>query len=145
MKKIIKKYYKEFLFKGLCSFGFGPIILAVIYAILGLCGVIEQISCFEFCFGIFSVSLLAFLAAGITVVYKIEELPLITAISIHGIVLYLLYATIYLLNGWIKNDPHTLLIFTIAFASGYLIIWAFVYLFTRKSTKKLNEKINSEK
>lgn len=145
MIKIIKKYYKEFLFRGLCSFGFGPIVLAVIYGILGLCGEVDSVSWFEMCLGIISVSVLAFLAAGITVVYKIEELPLASAICLHGIVLYFLYATVYLLNGWLKNDRYVFLIFTIIFIIGYLFIWVIIDFFTRKSTKKLNEKLNSKK
>lgn len=145
MIKIIKKYYKEFLFRGLCSFGFGPIVLAVIYGILGLCGEVDSVSWFEMCLGIISVSVLAFLAAGITVVYKIEELPLASAICLHGIFLYFLYATVYLLNGWLKNDRYVFLIFTIIFIIGYLFIWVIIDFFTRKSTKKLNEKLNSKK
>ena len=145
MIKIIKKYYKEFFFRGLCSFGFGPIVLAVIYGILGLCGEVDSVSCLDMCFGIISVSVIAFLAAGITVVYKIEELPLASAICLHGIVLYFLYATVYLLNGWLKNDHYVFLIFTIIFIIGYLFIWVIIYFFTRKSTKKLNEKLNSKK
>jgi len=145
MMKIIKKYYKEFFFRGLCSFGFGPIVLAVIYGILGLCGEVDGVSWFDMCLGIISVSILAFLVAGITVVYKIEELPLASALCLHGIVLYFLYATVYLLNGWLKNDIYVFLIFTIIFLIGYLFIWGIIYFFTRKSTKKINEKLNSKK
>jgi hypothetical protein len=145
MIKIVKKYYKEFFFRGLCSFGFGPIVLAIIYGILGLCGQVDSISYVELFFGFISVSILAFLAAAITVVYKIEELPIVSAICLHGIVLYFLYAVVYLLNGWLKNDPYTFLIFTIIFILGYAFIWGVIYFFVRKSTKKLNEKINSKK
>jgi hypothetical protein len=86
MKKIVKKYYKEFLFRGLCSFGFGPLVLAVVYGILGAVGEVESISVGEYCLSIFSVSVLAFIVAGITVVFKMEELPLGISIRLHSVV-----------------------------------------------------------
>ena len=141
MKKIIKKYYKEFLFRGLCSFGFGPLVLAVVYGILGAVGEVESISAGEYCLSIFSVSVLAFIVAGITVVFKMEELPLAISISLHSVVLYLIYAVVYLMNGWIENELITLLWFTGAFALIYILTWVIVYFFVGKSTKKMNEKI----
>ena len=141
MKKIIKKYYKEFLFRGLCSFGFGPLVLGIVFAFLGLSGEVDYISVRDFCLAIFSISFLAFIAAGITVVFKMEELPLAISISLHSVVLYLIYAVVFLMNGWIENDLITLLLFTGAFVLIYILTWVIVYFFVGKSTKKMNEKI----
>jgi len=142
MRRIVKRYYKEFLLRGLCVMCGGPIVLAVIYAILGAVGVIESLSAGEVSLGIITISLLAFLCGGIVVIYKIEELPLVMAILIHGFVIYVAYAVIYLVNGWIKSELEPFLVFTVVFIVGYLIIWAVVYLVTRLNTKRINEKLN---
>ena len=39
----MKKYVCEFCKRGLVAMGFGPIILAIIYAILGLSGVTQSL------------------------------------------------------------------------------------------------------
>ena len=80
----MKKNGLGFLNRGLVACGFGPIVLAVIYLILKGCGVIETLAVSEVCIGIFSLSALAFIAGGLTSIYKIERLPLMSAILIHG-------------------------------------------------------------
>lgn len=122
--------------------GFGPIILAMIYAILGATGVVESIAVGEVVLGVLSISLMAFIAAGITVVYQIESLPLIFAILLHGIALYLDYAIVYLVNGWLAEGALTFIIFTTCFVVGYAVVWAIVYLCIRRSTDRLNKKLN---
>lgn len=124
--------------------GFGPIILAIIYAILGATGVIESIAVGDVVLGVLSISLMAFIAAGITVVYQIESLPLIFAILLHGIALYLDYAIVYLVNGWLADGALPFIIFTICFVVGYAVIWAIVYLCTRRSTDSLNKKLKAQ-
>lgn len=141
--RIIKKYYKEFLHRGLMVCGFGPIVLAIIYGILGACGVIDSLLPGMVTLGIITITVLAFLAAGITVVYKIEELPLPIAILLHGVILYVAYAIIYLINGWIKSGIIPFLVFTAIFAAGYLLVWIIVYFCTRNSIDKLNKKLKN--
>lgn len=143
MKGIIKKYYKDFLIRGLLVAGGGPLVLAIVYGILGACGVIESLSVTEVVLGILTITLLAFLAAGITVVYKIEELPIPTAILLHGIVLYIAYAVIYIVNSWLASGLVPFLIFTAIFIVGYLLTWGIVYICIRKSADKLNKKLKS--
>lgn len=139
MMGIIKSNYKSFLLRGAISMGGGPIVLAIVYLVLGFSGSATSLSVGEVALGIITVSALAFIAGAITVVYQIEELPLLCAIIIHGSVLYLIYAVVYLLNGWVKIEPVPFLIFTLSFIVGYVIIWVIIYLTTMSSTKKLNQ------
>lgn len=139
----MKKHIIDFIKRGFFAMGFGPIILAIIYAILGATDVIESISVWEVVLGVLSISLMAFIAAGITVVYQIESLPLIFAILLHGIALYLDYAIIYLVNGWLADGALPFLIFTICFVVGYAVVWAIVYLCIRHTTDKLNMKLKA--
>ena len=62
-----------------------------------------------------------------------------SAILIHGGVLYVSYLITYLVNGWLENGATPLLVFSGIFAVGYFAIWAVIYLVTRKNTKKVNE------
>ncbi|MBR5616081.1 MAG: DUF3021 domain-containing protein [Clostridia bacterium] len=139
----MKKHVLEFLKRGLAAMGFGPLILALIYAILGAAGVAREVGIGQAALAIASISLLAFVAAGITVVYQIERLPLCYAILLHGLVLYADYALIYLLNGWLGEGTLPFLIFTACFIGGYVIVWAIIYLCTRKKTDELNRKLKS--
>jgi hypothetical protein len=125
--------------------GFGPIILAIIYAILGASDVAQSIDIYEAALAIVSISVLAFIAAGITVVYQIERLPLLYAILLHGLVLYADYALIYLLNGWLNDGMLPFLIFTACFFAGYALIWLIVYFSIRKKTDELNRHLKSDR
>lgn len=134
----MKKYMKEFLLRGLLACAGGPVILAIIYGILGATGAVEALTPMEVCKGILTITLMAFLAAGVTVVYQIEELPLFPAVLIHGIVLYLDYLMIYLVNGWIPGGTRPLLTFTVIFVAGYAVTWAIIYAIIRKDARKVN-------
>ena len=80
----MKKFWKEFLLRGLiCSSG-GPIVLAIICGILGATGVVETFSAREVCLGIVTITLLAFIAAGMTAIYQQEQLPLPIMLLLHG-------------------------------------------------------------
>ena len=138
----MRKYVVEFLKRGM-SFCFGgPLVLAIVYGILGLVGAVESFTVGEVVTGIFSSTLLAFFAAGVTVIYIIDKLSPFSAALIHGIVLYLDYILLYLFNGWLQSSLKPIMIFTICFVLGYLIIWTIVFVVTRKCTKKLNESLN---
>jgi len=137
----MKKYVFEFLKRGICAMGFGPLVLAAVWGILYACGVLEVLTGVQVVFGILGISLLVFVAAGITVVYQIDKLPLLYAMLIHGVTLYIDYAAIYLVNGWLKEGIMPFIIFTIIFVAGYALIWGIVYLFIRKDIEKINRKI----
>ena len=135
----MKKIIVEFLRRGVVAFGFDPIVLAILYLILQHQGVIETLTINQVCLGIFSLSVIAFIAGGMNVIYQVERLPLMTAILIHGSVLYISYLGTYLLNGWLEWGVIPILFFTGIFILGYLAVWAIIYSITKRNTEKLNE------
>lgn len=141
--KIIRKYYKDFIIRGLVAMGFGPIVLAIIYGILGAFGVAEMVSVGEMTLGILTITALAFLAGGITIVYQIEELALSKAITAHGIILYLAYAVVYLTNKWLDAGIIPFLVFTVIFVVGYLLVWLIIYFITKHNTDRINKNLKS--
>lgn len=140
----MKQYVMDFLKRGLMAAAGGPLVLAIIYGILGQTGVIDVLTPGTVCRGILTVTLLAFIAAGITMIYSIERLPLLSAIVIHAGVLYLDYILIYLLNGWLKSQIGPILIFTAIFLGGYGLIWLGIYCYTKAKTDRINAKLRGE-
>ena len=130
----MKRYILEFFRRGLCAWGLGPLVLAVLYLFLP----VEALTAREVSLGIFSLSALAFLAGGMNVIYQIERLPLMAAIGIHGGVLYVGYLGTYLLNGWLDWGRLPVLVFTAIFAVGYLAIWAVIYAILKRRTARVN-------
>lgn len=141
--KILKKYFKDFLLRGLISMGFGPIILSIVYGILGLCRVVDKLAVNDVVLGFLSITALAFLCGGITVVYQIEEIGISKAITLHGIALYVAYAVVYITNNWLKDGLIPFLIFTVIFVAGYALVWLVIYLITKRGTDSLNKKIKT--
>ena len=139
----MKKFWKEFLFRGLISAAGGPVVLAVIYGILGATGAAESLSPREVCMGILSITLLAFIAAGMTAIYQMEQLPLPIMILLHGGSLYIAYILTYLLNGWLQKSLTSFLVFTGIFVTGYALIWFIIYLFEKAKADKLNKMLNN--
>lgn len=135
----MKKFWKEFLLRGLICAGGGPIVLAIIYGILGATGEVNQLTPNEVCMGILTITLLAFIVAGMTAIYQMEQLPLPTMILLHGGALYLAYILTYLLNGWLINQLTPILIFTGIFIAGYALIWLIIYCVEKFKTEKLNK------
>lgn len=135
----MKKFLKEFLLRGLICAGGGPIVLAIIYGILGATGAVEAFSPREVCLGILTITLLAFVAAGMTAIYQMEQLPLPMMILIHGGALYLAYLLTYLMNGWLQKSLLPIAVFTGIFVAGYAIIWLIIYLVEKAKTEKLNK------
>lgn len=141
----MKRFILDFLRRGSIAAGVGPIVLAVVYLILQASGEIEALTLTEVCIGIFSLTALAFIAGGMNAVYQIERLPLVTAILIHGVVLYIGYLCTYLVNDWLKPDTIAIIIFSAIFAVGFFVIWAIIYSIIRRNTKKLNNIINENR
>ena len=135
----MKKFWKAFFLRGLICAGGGPIVLAIIYGALGAAGVAETLSPREVCLGILTITLLAFIVAGMTAIYQMEQLPLPMAILIHGGSLYIAYILTYLINGWLQNSFVPILVFTGIFVAGYALIWLIVYLIERAKAEKLNK------
>ena len=135
----MKKYVLEFVKRGLMAASGGPLILAMIYGALGVTNAVAALAPGDVCLGIFSITVMAFIAAGITMIYQVESLPLPMAILIQAGVLYLDYLLVYLLNSWLPGNAIGL--FTVFFFTGYALVWLVIYLCIRAKTKKLNEKM----
>ena len=134
----MKSLIKTFMLRGLVGMGFGPLVMAIIYLCLYHAGVVETIAVPDVVKAIFSITIMAFIAAGIPVIYRLEQLPLISAILIHGAVLYLDYLVMYLFNDWIAKDMTAIVIFTAFFIGGFALIWLMIWLINRRNAKKLS-------
>ena len=141
----MKKFILDFLRRGLVTCGLGPIVLAVLYLILQQSAAIETLTVNQVCIGIFSLTALAFIAGGMNAVYQIERLPLMVAVLIHGVVLYVSYLGTYLLNEWLDWGATPILVFSGIFVVGYLAIWAIIYSIIKRNTEKLNEILKKRK
>lgn len=141
MKHIISEFFR----RGLAAFGFGPIVLAVLYLVLQENAVIHTLTVREVCLGIFSLSALAFIAGGMNVIYQIEQLPLMVAIFVHGLVLYISYLVTYLINRWLEWGAMSVLVFSGIFIFGYFVIWVIIYAIIKRNTRKINEILEKKK
>ena len=83
--------------------------------------------------------MLAFIVAGMTAIYQMEQLPLPMAILIHGGSLYIAYILTYLINGWLQNSFVPILVFTGIFVAGYALIWLIIYTVTKVRAEKINK------
>ena len=140
MKNIISKIF----LRGRVAMGFGPLIYGTVMFILYLYNVKTSSNGLEIFKGIISTSLLAFLMASINLIYENDRLNLGIKILIHGLVIYIGYLVIYLLNDWIKKDLTTILVFSIIFIIGYILVWTIIYLIDRNKINKLNKMINNK-
>ena len=138
----MKKFLSDFFLKGLIAAAFGPPVLAIVYWILGYTGAVKSFSPNEVALGLLTIELLALVIGGMSAIYQQEQLPLATAILIHGGVLYAAYIVIYLINGWLQRKLMPILVFSAIFLTGYALIWAFIYLFNKQRTKKINENLH---
>lgn len=134
----MRKNIVEFFRKGLTSCCIGPLVLVVLYLILQKEAGLQTLTVREVCVGILSLSGLAFIAGGMNVIYQIEKLPLMWAIFIHGLVLYISYLATYLVNSWLEWGTAPVLVFSGIFMLGYLAIWAVIYSITKRNTEKVN-------
>ncbi len=138
----MKKFWEEFFLRGLICASGGPIVLAIVYGILGATGTVSHFSPNEVCMGFLTVTLLAFIVAGMTAIYQLEQLPLPTMILLHGGALYMTYILTYLFNGWLQNSLVPILVFTGIFLAGYAIVWLIIYCVEKAKTEKLNKILN---
>lgn len=134
----MKAFFKEFFKRGFISAWGGPFVLAIIYYIVGRIENIESISVNEVSLGILSITLMAFIAGGITAIYQSERLPLVSSIMIHAAVLYLDYLIMYLFNDWIPKNAAALGTFSAVFAGGFAFVWIIVYICSRRKIDEIN-------
>ena len=135
----MKKFLKEFLFRGLICAAGGPLVLAVIYGILGAAGAAETIPATEVSMGIVTITLLAFIAAGMTAIYQVERLPIATMILLHGGALYIAYILTCVKGDKVLDFLIPILIFTGIFLVGYALIWLIIYCIEKAKADKLNK------
>ena len=137
----MKKFVSHFMLRGLVACGFGPVVLAVVYLVLHQQGVVHTLAVTEVCMGIFSLFALAFVAGGMNAIYQIERIPVMLAILIHGVVLYVSYLIVYLVNDWLKWGFTPILVFSAIFVVGYLMIWAIIYSVNKRNAERINEQL----
>lgn len=137
----MKKFVLDFLHRGLVACGMGPLVLAFVYLILQQSADVKTLSVCEVCIGIFSLTVLAFIAGGMNAIYQIERISLMPAILIHGCVLYICYLGAYLMNDWLDIGVIPIIIFSAIFVVGYIVIWAIIYSIIKRNTVKLNESL----
>ena len=140
----MKKFALEFLRRGIIAAGIGPIVFAIVCLILQHFADITTLTVDEVCIGIFSLTALAFIAGGMNAIYQVERLPLMTAILIHGSVLYTGYLGTYLLNDWLDLGTISIIVFTAIFIVGYIVIWTVIYSIIKRNTAKLNEMLKKK-
>ena len=140
----MKPLTKEFFQKGLMAAAGGPVILAIIYYFLEKYDVIASLTVGEVVRGILTVTLLAFIAGGIPVVYQMERLSLMAATLIHALVLYGDYILIYLFNGWLKSSATPILVFTVIFFVGYAVIWLVIFRGVKANVERLNQDVGEK-
>ncbi|MBQ8352127.1 MAG: DUF3021 domain-containing protein [Clostridia bacterium] len=134
----MKRFVLDFLRRGAMAAGIGPVVLAVIYLILQQSAGMETVTVSQACIGIFSLTALAFVAGGMNAIYQLERLPLMMAVLIHGCILYICYLVTYLLNDWLEVGIIPLIVFSLIFVVGYIVIWAIIYSIIKRSTANLN-------
>ncbi len=137
----MKKFILEFVRRGLMVASGGPLVLAVIYLLLEATGAVQTITPSEAARGVISLTLLAFLAAGVTSIYTIDRLAPAPAALIHGAALYLGYLVVYLVNDWIPKNPAAIGIFTAAFVLVYAVICLIIWQVTRRSAERINRRL----
>ena len=140
----MKRFWKEFTHRGLICAAGGPVVLGIIYGILGATGAAEALSPADVCRAILTITALAFVAAGMSAIYQMEQLPLPIMILLHGGVLYVGYMLTYLVNGWLANQLQAILVFTGIFVAGYALIWVCIYLIEKRKAEKVNELLKNK-
>lgn len=137
----MNEYLKKFLHRGLIFGGFGPIIVAIIYAIIESTVENSSLSGKEMLVAILSTYLLAFVHAGASVFNQIEHWPIAKSLLFHFLTLYVVYTLCYLANSWITFEPMVLVIFSAIFVAIYFVVWMTVILCIKATEKRLNSKI----
>ena len=139
----MKGFAKEFLKRGMLFAWGGPAVVAFVWLCLDRSGEMTAFSVSEAVLGVYSSAVLAFVAAGITAIYQLEQLPKPIAGLIHLAVLYADYLAVYLLNGWIK--PELVAVFSLIFALSFCLIWAGVYLAVHRNVAKMNKLVENSR
>lgn len=136
------KFVKEFCIRGLKFAWGGPFILAIVWGALQAGGAVTMLTVNEAVLGIITTTMMAFISAGISVVYQIETLPKAFAGLIQAAVLYMDYLGFYLLNGWVPVNR--IWIFTLIFAVGFVVIWLSIFIPIKLKVDRMNKLMNEK-
>ncbi len=139
------KHLRYFVGHGLFAAPFGPIVLAVVYLVLYHSGVVTTVAVDRIATEILTITLLAFVAGALTVVYRIESIPIPIAILIHAAVLYLDYAVVYLVNGWIDFATLPFAVFSLCFFLGFALTWLAIFWFTSRHARRLTLSLQKQR
>ena len=137
----MKKYVKQFCIRGLMWAWVGPVIMAIVWMALHGAGVITSLTVNQAVLGIFTMTVMAFIAAGISIVYQIETLPKAFAGLIQAAVLYIDYLGFDLINGW--SPVNKLWIFTLIFVGCFTVVWFMIYVTVKLKVDKINKTMRS--
>ena len=137
----MKKHVKNFCKRGMLAAWGGPVIMAIVYLCLKAAGTVETLTVDEVVTGIISTTVLAFIAAGVSIVHQIETLPKAMAALIQMAVLYIDYMGIYLLNGWLPAQKIGM--FTLIFIAAFAAIWLIIYATIRMKVNRINQKMQA--
>lgn len=138
----MKKYVKDYCIRGAMFAWGGPAILAIVWAVLQTAGVVTELTVNEVILGIITTTVMAFVAAGVSVVYQIEKLPKAFAGLLQMSVLYIDYLGFYLLNGWIPLNQ--IWSFTLIFIVCFTVIWFIIFISTKLKVKKMNQMLTKK-
>lgn len=116
--------------------------MAIVWLCLQAAGTISDLTVNQAVLGIISTTIMAFIAAGISVVYQMENLPKPFAALIQASVLYIDYLGIYLLNGWVPVNKIGM--FTLIFVAAFAVIWVSIYIPIRLKVAKMNRMISQQ-
>ncbi len=138
----MKKFLKSFCIRGMMFAWIGPVIAAIVWLCIQSAGNLSTLTVNEAALGIISSAIMAFIAAGISVVYQMENLPRPFAALIQLSVLYIDYLGIYLLNGWIPAERIGM--FTLIFLAAFAVIWFSIYIPVRIKVAKMNSMLRQQ-
>lgn len=138
----MKKHFRNFCVRGMTFAWTGPVIRAVVWLCLERAGIVSMLTVNEAVLGIVSSAIMAFVAAGISIVYQIENIPKAFAGLIQCAVLYIDYLGIYIINGWIPTDR--IWVFTLIFLAVFVIVWSSIYIPIHIRVKKINRTLREK-
>ena len=138
----MKKHFRNFCVRGMTFAWTGPVILAVVWFCRERAGIVSMLTVNEAVLGIVSSAIMAFVAAGISIVYQIENIPKAFAGLIQCAVLYIDYLGIYIINGWIPTDR--IWMFTLIFLAVFVIVWSSIYIPIHIRVKKINRTLREK-
>lgn len=137
----MNKHVKEFCKRGSIAAWGGPVIMAIVWLCLKTASVVETLTVDQAALGIVSTTVMAFIAAGVSIVYQIDTLPKSIAALIQMAVLYIDYIGIYLLNGWLPAE--IIGAFTLIFIAAFAVIWLIIYVSIRMKVNRINQKMQA--